>query len=360
MPTYDYVIEKIVRCGAAKGRPRTCSEPCYPRPRMNAPGDRPACCAPSVSADAEPPVAFAPRVERDAGQMIMIPGGQFRMGSDADEGEPGDGEAPSRLVTLAPFWIDPMAVSNLRFAAFVEATGYLTMAERAGWSFVFAGLLPDDFPPTRGVAETPWWREVEGACWRAPEGPRTPVEERMDHPVVHISWHDASAYCAWAGKRLPTEAEWECASRGGLDGKRYPWGDELTPGGEHRCNIWQGSFLAATPTRTASTARRRWMPSSRMATASSTPRATPGSGARIGFRHITAARRSPTLPARTRAHTASSAAAATSATKATASVIVWPHAAPTPRPVPRATRGSAAHATAEELNTCQTKRFAAW
>ena len=209
---------------------------------MNAPGDRPACCAPSVSADAEPPVAFVPRVERDAGQMIMIPGGQFRMGSDADEGEPGDGEAPSRLVTLAPFWIGQAAVSNADFAGFVDATGYRTAAERTGWSFVFAGLLPDDFPSTRGVAETPWWREVEGACWRAPEGPRTPVEERMEHPVVHISWHDASAYCAWAGKRLPSEAEWECASRGGLDGKRYPWGDELTPGGEHRCNIWQGQF----------------------------------------------------------------------------------------------------------------------
>ena len=209
---------------------------------MNEPGDRPACCAPSVSADAEPPVAFVPCVERDAGQMIMIPGGQFRMGSDADEGEPGDGEAPSRLVTLGAFWVDAMAVSNADYARFVAATGYQTAAERAGWSFVFAGLLPDDFPPTRGVAETPWWREVEGACWRAPEGPRTPVEERMEHPVVHISWHDASAYCAWAGKRLPTEAEWECASRGGLDGKRYPWGDELTPGGEHRCNIWQGQF----------------------------------------------------------------------------------------------------------------------
>ena len=164
------------------------------------------------------------------------------MGSDADEGEPGDGEAPARRVHLPDFWIDRTAVSNRDFAAFVQATGYVSLAEEVGVSFVFAGLLPDDFPPTRGVVDAPWWREVEGACWQRPEGPGSSVNERSDHPVVHVSWHDALAYCHWAGKRLPSEAEWECAARGGLAGSRYAWGDELTPDGAHRCNIWQGRF----------------------------------------------------------------------------------------------------------------------
>jgi formylglycine-generating enzyme len=109
---------------------------------------------------------------------------------------------------------------------------------------VFAGLLPDDFPPTQAVVGAPWWRKVEGADWRHPEGPGSSIEERRDHPVVHVSWTDARAYCGWAGARLPSEAEWEFAARGGLEQKLYPWGDELTPGGEHRCNIWQGTFPA--------------------------------------------------------------------------------------------------------------------
>jgi formylglycine-generating enzyme required for sulfatase activity len=145
-------------------------------------------------------------------------------------------------VTLSPFWIDTVAVSTTRFAAFVDATGYRTEAETYGWSFVFAGLLPPDFPPTRAVAQAPWWRQVEGADWRHPEGPQSDLADRPDHPAVHVSWTDAVAYTRWAGVRLPTEAEWEYAARGGLVGSHYPWGDEREPGGTHRMNVWQGEF----------------------------------------------------------------------------------------------------------------------
>ena len=174
--------------------------------------------------------------------MVRVEGGEFLMGTEDPYGFVADGEGPVRAVTLKPFWIDSCAVANARFAAFVEATGYITDAEHYGWSFVFGGLLPDDFEPTRGAAQAPWWRQVFGANWCQPEGPHSSVDDRMDHPVVHVSWSDAASYCSWSGMRLPTEAEWEYAARGGLEQKRYAWGDELTPDGEWRCNIWQGIY----------------------------------------------------------------------------------------------------------------------
>ncbi|MEM7252554.1 MAG: formylglycine-generating enzyme family protein [Pseudomonadota bacterium] len=174
--------------------------------------------------------------------MVLIPGGRTLVGTDPSEGYVGDGECPEREVMLRPFWMDKVAVTNAAFAAFIDATGFETMAEQNGGSFVFEGLLSEPGVGEPGPDDTPWWRWVVGACWRRPLGVGSNVTQMAHHPVVHVSWHDASAYAQWMGVRLPSEAEWETAARGGLSRKRFPWGNDLTPDGTHQMNIWQGEF----------------------------------------------------------------------------------------------------------------------
>ncbi|WP_112179772.1 MULTISPECIES: formylglycine-generating enzyme family protein [Paraliobacillus] len=176
-------------------------------------------------------------------KMVYIPGGEFLMGTEDNEGFPADGEGPIRKVTVDAYYIDAYAVTNEEFSAFIKDTGYVTESENFGWSFVFYKFIPPSLMgKAKQLPQTPWWYAVDEAYWYQPEGPGTSINDRMDHPVIQVSWNDAVAFCKWAGKRLPTEAEWEYAARGGLEQKLFPWGDELTPNGEHYCNIWQGDF----------------------------------------------------------------------------------------------------------------------
>jgi len=170
-------------------------------------------------------------------EWIDIASGTFRMGC-ADGPYPEDGEGPERNVMVDGFHLSACAVSNEDFGVFVNATGFRTDAEERGFSYVFEpGSVVN---PQSCVAHAPWWVEKVGACWRQPAGDGSKAVP--EDPVVHVSYRDAQAYCEWSGYRLPTEAEWEYAARGGLDGKQFPWGDELEPDGVHRCNVWQGAF----------------------------------------------------------------------------------------------------------------------
>ena len=186
---------------------------------------------------------------RDRADMVFIPGGTFRMGSDKHYAE----EAPVHRVTVGAFWIDRTPVTNREFGKFVNATDYVTFAEIPPDQKDYPGALPHMlkagslvFDPPNHPVDTrdwsQWWKFKFGANWRRPYGPRSSIGGLDDHPVVHVTYQDAETYAKWAGKDLPTEAEFEFAARGGLDGAEFAWGDELTPDNRHMANTWQGRF----------------------------------------------------------------------------------------------------------------------
>lgn len=238
------LVAVALGCGEPRAAREARSSPAAPR---------------SEAQPASPAAAFVPQVFKAIAPspapegMAFIPGGSFWMGCTGCTGMPD--ALPVHPVTLSAFWMDVTPVTNRQFEAFVKATGYRTVAERPLDPKDFPGVAGEELvpgsvvftPPARHVPlNTPsgWWRYSKGASWRRPEGPGSDLRGREDHPVVHVAFEDAEAYAQWAGKRLPTEAEFEFAARGGLDRKPFAWGDELTPGGRWAANIWQGRFPA--------------------------------------------------------------------------------------------------------------------
>jgi len=185
-----------------------------------------------------------PSQNLDLTGMAKIPAGEFVLGSHDTESLVEDGETNRKRISMKPFYMDQCAVTNGQFSKFVKETGYVTEAETFGWSFVFHLFIDDQVKQDviGSPKETPWWIGLKEAFWHQPEGRSSAIENRLNHPVVHVSWNDAAAFAKWAGKRLPTEAEWEYAAAEGVTDRKYPWGQELHKDGTHHCNIWQGQF----------------------------------------------------------------------------------------------------------------------
>jgi formylglycine-generating enzyme required for sulfatase activity len=214
-------------------------------PKSNVSAAARSCCAlPQAGRVAADMPLQSPQISRfaRAGETVLIPGGQSFVGTSAPKIAL-DGEDPPRRARLRPFRMSVGTISNADFASFVEETGYVTEAECFGWSFVFWAQVPDSVGETRAVPQAGWWRQVHGTTWRAVNGPGSEGAAPDDHPVVQVSWTDARAYADWAGGRLPTEAEWEHAARGGLGDVPYPWGTQDPDDVDFLpCNIWQGDF----------------------------------------------------------------------------------------------------------------------
>ena len=216
-----------------------------------APGAPHPCCVPSIERAQRLAESRALSLERRKATsastegMLRLDGGKFLMGTDHAKGFPLDGEGPVREVVLDPFWIDASPVTVDQFRHFIRETGYVTESERFGWSFVFHAQVPEERYAELvddTVLNHEWWCKVDGADWSKPEGPGSDVKGREGFPVTHVSWNDADEYAKWAGKRLPTEAEFEYAQRGGTEQLLFWWGNDLEPGGRHMCNVFQGEF----------------------------------------------------------------------------------------------------------------------
>ena len=241
---YISILLITIACQQKPKPPQTFDHSCTPtKSRFNSPVNKPS---------QEP-------TEVNKKGMVLIPGGRFSMGGDDNQAH--QDEYPKHEVVVDSFWMDAHEVTNAQFAAFVKATGYVTTAEKSvDWEEIKKELPPGTpkpdasqlvpaslvFVPTQGPVSlrdvSQWWQWRQGANWRQPEGPGSSIDSRENHPVVHVSWFDAAAYCKWAGKRLPTEAEWEYASRGGLKNAVYAWGDENLRSGKPKANTWEGSF----------------------------------------------------------------------------------------------------------------------